>query len=88
MYVYGVAQWFECQPANQKVTGLSPIQGTCLSFRPGSQFWACERQPADVSFMHALMFLSLSLPFLKIKIKSFLKKKCIQGLPKEHAEKQ
>ena len=31
----GVAQWIECQPANQKVTGSVPSQGTCLGCRPG-----------------------------------------------------
>ena len=31
----GVAQWIECQPANQKVEGSIPSQGTCLSCRPG-----------------------------------------------------
>ena len=30
----GVAQWIECQPANQKVTGLIPSQGTCLGCGP------------------------------------------------------
>ena len=26
----GVAQWIECRPANQMVTGSIPSQGTCL----------------------------------------------------------
>ena len=26
----GAAQWTECQPANQRVTGLIPSQGTYL----------------------------------------------------------
>ena len=26
----GMAQWIEHQPANQRVTGLIPSQGTCL----------------------------------------------------------
>ena len=30
----GVAQWIECWPANQKVTGSIPSQGTCLGYRP------------------------------------------------------
>ena len=30
----GVAQWTECRPANQKVTGLIPSQGTCLGCGP------------------------------------------------------
>ena len=28
----GVAQWIECQPVNQRVTGLIPSQGTCLGW--------------------------------------------------------
>ena len=31
----GVAQWIECQPANQKVTVFIPSQSTCLSCGPG-----------------------------------------------------
>ena len=31
----GVAQWIECQPANQGVTGSIPSQGTCLGCGPG-----------------------------------------------------
>ena len=31
----GVAQWIECRPANQRVTGSIPIQGTCLGCRLG-----------------------------------------------------
>ena len=33
----GVAQWIECQPANQSVTGLIPGQGTSLGCWPGPQ---------------------------------------------------
>ena len=33
----GVAQWMECEPANQRVVGLNPSQGTCLGCRPGPQ---------------------------------------------------
>ena len=33
----GVAQWIECQPANQRVTSLIPSQGTYLGCGPGSQ---------------------------------------------------
>ena len=44
-----VAQWIERQPANQRVTGLIPGQGTCLGCRPGP-WGVCERQPhSDVS---------------------------------------
>lgn len=31
----GVAQWIECCPANQSVTGSIPNQGTSLGCRPG-----------------------------------------------------
>ena len=30
-----VAQWIECQPVNQRVTGSIPSQGTCLGCGPG-----------------------------------------------------
>ena len=33
----GVAQWIECWPANQRVSGSIPSQGTCLGFGPGPQ---------------------------------------------------
>ena len=33
----GVAQWIECPPANQRVTGLIPSQGTCLGCQTGPQ---------------------------------------------------
>ena len=29
----GVAQWIECRPVNQRVTGSIPSQGTCLGCR-------------------------------------------------------
>ena len=32
-----VAQWTECQPANQRVASSIPSQGTCLGCRPGPQ---------------------------------------------------
>ena len=31
----GVAQWIECGPAKQRVTGLIPSQGSYLGFGPG-----------------------------------------------------
>ena len=52
----GVAQWAECQPANQKVTSLIPCKGTCLGCRPGPQLGARERQP------HIDVFFPLFLP--------------------------
>ena len=33
----GVAQRIECKPANQRVAGLIPSQGTCLGCGPGPQ---------------------------------------------------
>ena len=46
----GVAQWTEHRPANQRVIGSIPSQGTCLGYRPGPQLGAHERQPhIDVS---------------------------------------
>ena len=54
----GIAQWIECQPANQRVAGLIPNQGTCLGCRPGTQQGVCDRQP------HIDVPLSLSLSSL------------------------
>ena len=46
----GVAQWIECQTANQRVAGSVPSQGTCLGWGPGPQQGAREKQPhIDVS---------------------------------------
>ena len=48
----GVAQWTELWPANHRVTGLIPSQGTCLGCRPGPQQEAHERQShIDVSLL-------------------------------------
>ena len=41
----GVAQWIECQPVNQKVTGLIPSQDTYLGYRSGPQEGASKREP-------------------------------------------
>ena len=67
----GVAQWIECQPANQRVTSSIPSQGTCLGCRAGSQ-WGLVRGN------HTLMFLSLS-PSLPLSLKINLFKKHIKG---------
>ena len=46
MALDGVAQWIECWPVNQRVTGSIPSQGT----GPGPQWGVHERQPhIDVS---------------------------------------
>ena len=37
IHLAGVAQWIEHQPANQRVTGSIPSQGTCLGCRPDPQ---------------------------------------------------
>ena len=56
----GVAQWIEHGPANQKVTGSIPSQGTCLCCGPGPQFGECKRQPhTDVSLLFLRSFSSL-----------------------------
>ena len=52
----GVTQWIECQPANQRVTGLIPSQGTHVGFRPGPQLGACEKE------LDVFLSLSFSLP--------------------------
>ena len=44
-----MAQWVGHHPANQKVAGLIPGQGTCLGCGPGPWIGVCERQPTDVS---------------------------------------
>ena len=48
----GVAQWIEQWPANQRVAGWIPSQGTCLGCRPGPhREGGHEREPhIDVSF--------------------------------------
>ena len=46
----GVAQWIECRPTNQRVTGSIPSQGTHLGCGPGPHWRMHERQPhIDVS---------------------------------------
>ena len=52
----GVAQWIEHWPANQRVAGSSPSQGTSLGCRPGPQWGVHKRQPhIDVSFPFFLL---------------------------------
>ena len=36
----GLAQWVERWPVNQKVTGSTPSQGTCLDYGPSPQLEA------------------------------------------------
>ena len=58
----GVAQWIEHWPANQKVAGSIPSQGTCLGCGPGPQWGTYERQ------QHIDVSLSPSLPPLSLKV--------------------
>ena len=37
MALAGVAQWIECWPVNQMVTGSIPSQGSCLGCGPDPQ---------------------------------------------------
>ena len=41
----GVAQWTECWPANQRVAGFIPSQGTRLGCGPGPHSGVHKRQP-------------------------------------------
>ena len=54
----GMAQWIECWPANQRVIGSVPSQGTCLGCRP-------DQVPSKgrVRSNHTLVFLSFLPPF-------------------------
>ena len=66
----GIAQWIERRPANQKVSGSIPSQGTCLGCRPGPWWGARKKQPhTDVS----LPLPSLSSPVSKNKYIKSLK---------------
>ena len=60
-----VAQWTECQPANQRVACSSPSQSTCLGCGPGAvPCWGRVRG-------NQLMFLSLSLKTNKKEVHRF-----------------
>ena len=67
--VAGVAQWIEHLPANRKVTGSIPNQGTCLGFGLGPSWGAREKQPIDVSLAHRCFSLCFSCPSLLSKNK-------------------
>ena len=70
----GVAQWIECRPANQRIAGLIPSQGTCLGCGPGPELGALERQPhSDVSLL--LFLLPFPSPLSKNKFKNLRKKR-------------
>ena len=65
MSLAGVAQWFECRPVKQGVTGSIPSQGTCLGCGPGPQWGVRE------GLSHTDVSSRLSLPSpLEIKMKS------------------
>ena len=68
MTLVGVAQWIECQPANQEVAGSIPCQGTCMGCGLGPSLGVCERQPADVSLTLQCFSPSLS-PSLPLSLK-------------------
>ena len=53
----GVAYWIEHWPADWKVTGSIPSQGTCLGCRPGPWLGVYERQLVSIN-----VFLPLFLP--------------------------
>ena len=64
----GVAQWIECQPVNQRVTGWIPSQGTCLDCGPGPLLEVCKGQLSNVSLAHVRLPLFLpSSPLSKNK---------------------
>ena len=63
-----VVQWIEPQPANQRVAGSMPSQGTRLGCRPGPQSEVHDRQPHIVS-------LPLLPPFPFLKINKIFKKR-------------
>ena len=58
-----VAQWIECQPTNQRVTGLIPSQGTRLGCGPGPQHGVHKKQP----------YIGVSLPLFLPSFPSFWK---------------
>ena len=64
-----MAQWVECQPANHKVSGLIPGQGTYPGCGSGPHLRVRERQPMGVSLTHRCFspFLSPSVP-LSLKV--------------------
>ena len=70
----GIAHWLSGWPANQRVVGSIPSQGTCLDCGPGPQEGVCKRQLIDIISCTS-MFLSLSpsLP-LSLKINKIFKK--------------
>ena len=59
----GVVKWVEHWPANWKVIGSIPGQGTHLGWEPGPQLRAWEGQLIDVSLTHWCFCPSPSLPF-------------------------
>ena len=63
-----MAQWVGLHPANQKVTGTIPGQGTCQSCGPGP-WLGCARGSGSMCFSHTLMFLSLHSLLSKNKFK-------------------
>ena len=72
MALAGVAQWIEHGPANQRVAGSIPSQGTFLGCRPGPQLGAWEGQPhIDISL--PLSFPSLFSTYIHTYIHTYIK---------------
>ena len=57
----GVAQWIECQPVSQKVTGLIPSQDTCM-FVDQVPSWGHARGNRLMCLSHIDVSLPLFLP--------------------------
>ena len=62
------AQLVVCHPANQKVAGLLPSQGTCLGFRFGPQFRVHVRRSKSVFLTSMFLSFSFSLTSLLSRI--------------------
>ena len=67
----GVAQWTEHWPANQKVTGSIPGQGTFLYCRPGP-WLGCARGNQSMFLSHTDVSFPLFLPPFSLKINKIL----------------
>ena len=65
-----MTQWIGHGPANQRVAGSIPGQGTCLCCRPDPQLGTCKRQP-HIDLSSPLLSPPLS---LSLKINKILKK--------------
>ena len=80
----GVTQWVECLPANRKVRGRIPSQGTCLGCRPGPQWGGVRRNQSMYLSQNFTLSLSLLSPLSKY-IKSLRGKKIKNRIKYSHA---